>query len=133
MGRGIPVIDDGIWPQFPSDLMSVTIVLATQVRGTVLFFEKLYESRMYCVDRLVAMGANAVICDPHRAVIAGPSGLHGIVLQSPDIRAGIALLGAALCARGESLIRNAESIDRGYERIEEKLRALGADIGRVPG
>ena len=133
LAGGIPVIDDGIWPQFPSDLMSVTIVLATQVQGTVLFFEKLYESRMYFVDRLVAMGANAVICDPHRAVISGPSRLHGIVLQSPDIRAGIALLGAALCARGESLIRNAESIDRGYERIEEKLRSLGADIGRVPG
>ena len=133
LAGGIPVIDDGVWPQFPSDLMSVTIVLATQVQGTVLFFEKLYESRMYFVDRLVAMGANAVICDPHRAVIAGPSRLHGIVLQSPDIRAGIALLGAALCARGESLIRNAESIDRGYERIEEKLRVLGADIGRVAG
>lgn len=133
LAGGIPVIDDGVWPQFPSDLMSVTIVLATQVQGTVLFFEKLYESRMYFVDRLVAMGANAVICDPHRAVISGPSRLHGIVLQSPDIRAGIALLGAALCARGESLIRNAESIDRGYERIEEKLRSLGADIGRVPG
>jgi UDP-N-acetylglucosamine 1-carboxyvinyltransferase len=133
LAGGIPVIDDGIWPQFPSDLMSVTIVLATQVQGTVLFFEKLYESRMYFVDRLVAMGANAVICDPHRAVIAGPSRLHGIVLQSPDIRAGIALLGAALCARGESLIRNAESIDRGYERIEEKLRALGADVERATG
>jgi UDP-N-acetylglucosamine 1-carboxyvinyltransferase len=133
LAGGIPVIDDGIWPQFPSDLMSVTIVLATQVQGTVLFFEKLYESRMYFVDRLVAMGANAVICDPHRAVIAGASRLHGIVLQSPDIRAGIALLGAALCARGESHIRNAESIDRGYERIEEKLRVLGADIERVDG
>jgi UDP-N-acetylglucosamine 1-carboxyvinyltransferase len=133
LAGGIPVIDDGIWPQFPSDLMSVTIVLATQVDGTVLFFEKLYESRMYFIDRLVAMGANAVICDPHRAVIAGPSKLHGIVLHSPDIRAGIALLGAALCARGESVIRNAESIDRGYERIEEKLRVLGADVGRVAG
>jgi UDP-N-acetylglucosamine 1-carboxyvinyltransferase len=133
LAGGIPVIDDGVWPQFPSDLMSVTIVLATQVQGTVLFFEKLYESRMYFVDRLVAMGANAVICDPHRAVISGPSRLHGIVLQSPDIRAGIALLGAALCARGESLVRNAESIDRGYEKIEDKLRCLGAEVERVQG
>lgn len=133
LAGGMPVIDDGVWPQFPSDLMSVAIVLATQVHGTVLFFEKLYESRMYFVDRLVAMGANAVICDPHRAVISGPSRLHGILLQSPDIRAGIALLGAALCARGQSLIRNAESIDRGYERIEEKLCSLGADVERVAG
>lgn len=133
LAGGMPVIDDGVWPQFPTDLMSVAIVLATQVRGTVLFFEKLYESRMYFVDRLVAMGANAVICDPHRAVISGPNRLHGILLQSPDIRAGIALLGAALCARGESLIRNAESIDRGYERIEDKLRSLGADVTRVSG
>jgi UDP-N-acetylglucosamine 1-carboxyvinyltransferase len=132
-GGGIPVIDDGIWPQFPSDLMSVMIVLATQVRGTVLFFEKLYESRMYFVDRLAAMGANAVVCDPHRAVIAGPSSLHGIVLQSPDIRAGIALVGAALCARGQSLVRNAESIDRGYGRIEAKLAGLGAAVERTTG
>lgn len=130
---GMPVIDDGIWPQFPSDLMSVTIVLATQVSGAVLFFEKLYESRMAFVDRLVAMGANAVICDPHRAVISGPRTLHGMVLQSPDIRAGIALLGAALCARGESLIRNAESIDRGYADITGILQSLGADVSRTTG
>ncbi len=128
---GIPVIDDGPWPHFPSDLMSVMIVLATQATGTVLFFEKMYESRMYFVDRLVAMGANAVICDPHRAVICGPSRLHGITLSSPDIRAGMALVAAALCAPGESIIRNVHLIDRGYESIETKLSALGAAIERV--
>jgi UDP-N-acetylglucosamine 1-carboxyvinyltransferase len=128
---GIPVIDDGPWPQFASDLMSVAIVLATQLSGTVLFFEKMYESRMYFVDRLIAMGANAVICDPHRVVVAGPARLHGIELSSPDIRAGIALLGAALCATGESCVRSVHLIDRGYERIEDKLNALGARIERV--
>ncbi|MCF7853948.1 MAG: UDP-N-acetylglucosamine 1-carboxyvinyltransferase [Candidatus Pacebacteria bacterium] len=127
---GIPQIDDGPWPQFPSDLMSVAIVLATQVRGTVLFFEKMYESRMYFVDRLVAMGANAVICDPHRVVVSGPACLQGIQLNSPDIRAGIALLGGALCASGTSIVRNVDLIDRGYEHIEDKLRQLGADITR---
>lgn len=132
-GGGMPVIDDGIWPQFPTDLMSVMIVLATQVCGTVLFFEKMYESRMYFVDRLVDMGANAVICDPHRAVISGPSQLHGITLNSPDIRAGMALVCAALCARGESFIRSAELIDRGYPAIEQRLRSLGAQITRQEG
>jgi len=127
---GIPVVDDGPWPHFPSDLMSIMIVLATQVEGTVLFFEKMYESRMYFVDRLVAMGAHAVICDPHRVVISGPARLHGIELSSPDIRAGMALLGAALCAQGESLIRNVRHIDRGYVGIEERLRALGGDVVR---
>ena len=128
LGGGIPVIDDGPWPHFPSDLMSVMIVLATQTPGTVLFFEKMYESRMYFVDRLVSMGANAVICDPHRVVISGPAALHGIELSSPDIRAGMALVGAALCAQGKSIIRNIRLIDRGYERIDEKLRSLGARI-----
>jgi len=128
---GIPVIDDGPWPLLPSDLMSVLIVLATQMHGTVLFFEKMFESRMYFVDRLVAMGANAVICDPHRVLVAGPSRLHGIALSSPDIRAGIALIGAALCARGESRIANIESVDRGYERVEEKLAVLGARVHRI--
>ena len=127
---GFPVIDDGPWPHFPSDLMSVAIVMATQLQGTVLFFEKMYESRMYFVDRLIAMGANAVICDPHRAVVTGPARLHGIQINSPDIRAGIALLGAALCAGGQSTIGNVVLIDRGYEGIEHKLRALGADIDR---
>jgi UDP-N-acetylglucosamine 1-carboxyvinyltransferase len=128
---GIPVIDDGPWPLFPSDLMSVMIVLATQVRGTVLFFEKMYESRMYFVDRLIAMGANAVICDPHRVVVNGPSVLHPIELSSPDIRAGMALVAAALCAEGTSTIRNVHLIGRGYEALDEKLRALGADIVRA--
>ncbi len=130
-GGGIPVIDDGPWPHFPSDQMSVMLVLATQVSGTVLFFEKMYESRMYFVDRLIAMGANAVICDPHRVVINGPAQLHGIELSSPDIRAGMALVAAALCAKDRSIIRNVHQIDRGYERIEQKLAALGADIERV--
>jgi UDP-N-acetylglucosamine 1-carboxyvinyltransferase len=129
---GIPVVDDGIWPQFPSDLMSVCIVMSTQVSGTVLFFEKLYESRMYFVDRLISMGANAVICDPHRVVVSGPSRLHGIELTSPDIRAGIALVGAALCAEGRSVIHNIRLIDRGYERIDAKLLDLGARITRFP-
>ena len=128
---GIPVIDDGLWPQFPSDLMSVTIVMATQLHGTVLLFEKLFESRMYFVDRLIAMGANAVICDPHRVVVHGPAQLQGIELSSPDIRAGIALLSAALCARGNSIIRNVKMIDRGYENIDRKLRNLGAEVQRI--
>lgn len=127
----IPTIGDGIWPAFPSDLMSVAIVLATQAAGTALFFEKLFESRMYFVDHLISMGARIVQCDPHRVVVVGPSRLRPAHMSSPDIRAGMALLIAALCARGESIIENAQIIDRGYERIEEKLRALGADITRV--
>ncbi|MBT4814952.1 MAG: UDP-N-acetylglucosamine 1-carboxyvinyltransferase, partial [Lentisphaerae bacterium] len=95
------------------------------------FFEKMYESRMYFVDRLVAMGANAVICDPHRVVVCGPSRLHGISLSSPDIRAGMALIGAALCADGESTIKNVELVDRGYECIDERLRLLGAEVERL--
>jgi UDP-N-acetylglucosamine 1-carboxyvinyltransferase len=130
-GGGIPVIDDGPWPHFPSDLMSVSIVLATQLEGAVLFFEKMYESRMYFVDRLSAMGAHTVICDPHRVVVNAPARLHGIELSSPDIRAGIALLGAALCANGSITIRGVHLIDRGYEKIEDKLRALGADVERA--
>ncbi|MDA0989969.1 MAG: UDP-N-acetylglucosamine 1-carboxyvinyltransferase [Verrucomicrobia bacterium] len=130
-GAAVPKIEDGPWPNFPSDLMSVAIVLATQARGTVLFFEKMFESRMYFVDRLIEMGARIVQCDPHRVVVAGPSSLHGIHMLSPDIRAGMALLLAALTAKGESVIESAESIDRGYERVDEKLRKLGADIVRV--
>jgi UDP-N-acetylglucosamine 1-carboxyvinyltransferase len=129
-GSAIPKVEDGIWPAFPSDLMSVVLVLATQARGTMLFFEKLFESRMYFVDRLIAMGARIVQCDPHRVIVAGPARLHGIHMSSPDIRAGMALLIAALCAKGESIIDNAEIIDRGYEGIETKLRRLGADIVR---
>lgn len=130
-GSAIPKIEDGIWPAFPSDLMSVAIVMATQAKGTLLFFEKMFESRLYFVDRLIEMGARIVQCDPHRVVIAGPARLHGISMSSPDIRAGMALLLAALCAKGESVIGNAGVIDRGYEKIDAKLRSLGADIERI--
>jgi len=129
-GLTIPKIEDGPWPGFPSDLMSIAIVLGTQTAGTALFFEKMFESRMYFVDRLIDMGAKIVQCDPHRVVVIGPSRLHAIPLSSPDIRAGMGLLIAALCAKGTSIIHNAEIIDRGYERVEERLRALGADITR---
>jgi UDP-N-acetylglucosamine 1-carboxyvinyltransferase len=126
-----PKIEDGIWPAFPSDLMSVCIVLATQTEGTALFFEKMFESRMYFVDHLMAMGANIIQCDPHRVVVIGPTRLRGSTLTSPDIRAGMAMLIAACCAEGESVIKNAQVIDRGYEAIEDRLAALGADIVRV--
>jgi len=131
LGAAIPKLDDGAWPSFPSDLMSVAIVVATQARGSVLFFEKLFESRMYFVDRLIEMGAHIVQCDPHRVVVQGPARLHGIHMTSPDIRAGMAMLIAALCAKGESIIENAAMIDRGYERVDERLRMLGADIERA--
>lgn len=129
-GAAIPKIEDGPWPNFPSDLMSVAIVLATQSKGTALFFEKMFESRMYFVDRLIEMGARIVQCDPHRIIVSGPSRLRGTHLSSPDIRAGMALLISSLCAKGESVIDNAQIIDRGYERVEEELRRLGADIER---
>ena len=126
----IPVIADGPWPQFATDQMSCMITLATQVQGNVLFFEKMFESRLYFVDRLIAMGANAVVCDPHRVLISGRSKLRGTTLSSPDIRAGMALLGAALCATGKSTVQNANMIERGYEKLEEKLLGLGARIVR---
>lgn len=129
-GAAIPKIEDGPWPMFPSDLMSVLLVAATQAHGTVLFFEKMFESRMYFVDHLISMGAGIVVCDPHRVLVTGPSRLHRIAMASPDIRAGMALLIAALCAKGESVVHSAETIDRGYEGVEAKLRALGADIVR---
>lgn len=132
-GGALPKIEDGPWPAFPSDLMSVAIVLATQVRGSALFFEKMFESRMYFVDRLIEMGAQVIQCDPHRVVTHGPARLHGQILTSPDIRAGMSLLIAALCARGVSVIENAQMIDRGYERVDERLRELGADIEREEG
>ena len=130
IGGTTPKIEDGIWPAFPSDLMSVSIVLATQTKGTVLFFEKMFESRMYFVDHLMSMGANIIQCDPHRVVVIGPSKLKGSKLTSPDIRAGMAMLIAACCAEGESLISNAQVIDRGYEAIEDRLSSLGVDIIR---
>ncbi len=131
MDGSIPEIADMPWPAFPPDLMSVALVVATQAAGTVLFHEKMFESRLYFVDKLIGMGARIILCDPHRAVVQGPSWLNGDELVSPDIRAGMALLIAALCARGESVIRNIIQIDRGHERIDEKLRALGARIERV--
>lgn len=130
LGQAIPKIEDGPWPAFPSDLMSVAIVLASQAKGAALFFEKMFESRMYFVDRLIDMGAHLIQCDPHRVVVTGPSRLHGTHVTSPDIRAGMAILVAALCARGQTTIDNAQMIDRGYERIDERLRELGADIVR---
>ncbi|TAN37014.1 MAG: UDP-N-acetylglucosamine 1-carboxyvinyltransferase [Verrucomicrobia bacterium] len=129
-GGEIPKIEDGAWPAFPSDLMSVALVLATQATGSVLFFEKMFESRMYFVDRLLEMGAHIVQCDPHRVVVAGPARLHGTHQTSPDIRAGMALIIAALCAKGASVIENAQMVDRGYERLDARLRALGADVIR---
>lgn len=132
LGAAIPKIEDGAWPSFPSDLMSVTIVVATQARGGVLFFEKMFESRMYFVDRLIEMGAQLIQCDPHRVVVQGPARLNGIHMSSPDIRAGMAMLIAALAARGQSVIENAQMIDRGYEAVDERLRNLGADIERTP-
>jgi UDP-N-acetylglucosamine 1-carboxyvinyltransferase len=131
LGGAVPKIDDAPWPGFPTDLLSIALVVATQAKGTVLIHEKMFDSRLYFVDRLIAMGARIVLCDPHRAVVVGPSMLHGETLHSPDIRAGMALLIAALCARGESTIQNINQIDRGYERIETKLQALGAKIERV--
>ena len=130
LGGAIPKMEDGIWPAIPSDLLSVALVLATQARGEVLFFEKLFESRMYFVDRLLEMGATLVQCDPHRVVVSGPVKLRPQLITSPDIRAGMALIIAALCAKGTTVIEQAEMIDRGYERIEARLRALGADVRR---
>ena len=130
-GDAIPKIEDGPWPMFPSDLMSVLIVLATQTRGTTLFFEKMFESRMYFVDPLIGMGARIVQSDPHRVVVTGPTTLHGTRVVSPDIRAGMSLLVAALCAKGETEILIANSIDRGYEAVEIELRRLGAHIERM--
>jgi UDP-N-acetylglucosamine 1-carboxyvinyltransferase len=130
LGDAIPSVADGPWPAFPSDLMSVLIVLATQTRGTCLFFEKMFESRLYFVDRLRQMGAKIVQCDPHRVVVTGPSRLVGGSVASNDIRAGIALVIAALCAKGESVISAAETIDRGYVAVEDSFAALGADIRR---
>jgi len=127
----IPKIDDGPWPAFPTDMMSFLIVAATQASGTVLIFEKMYDGRMFFVDSLISMGARIVLCDPHRVVVVGPSQLYGTQVQSPDIRAGMALVIAALCARGESLIYNIRQIDRGYENLEGKLQSLGAEIRRI--
>ncbi len=130
-GGAIPKVDDGIWPAFPADLTSIATAVATQTHGTVMIFEKMFENRLFFVDKLVAMGARIILCDPHRAVISGPAQLYGERLESPDIRAGMAMLIASLAAKGTSTIGNAGQIDRGYERIDERLRAVGADIERV--
>jgi len=130
IGGMTPKIDDSPWPGFPADLTSVMTVVATQVTGTVLIFEKMFESRMFFVDKLIGMGARITLCDPHRAVVSGPCILHGDVLVSPDIRAGMALLIAALSAQGDSVIRNVYQIERGYEQLVERLQSLGAHITR---
>jgi UDP-N-acetylglucosamine 1-carboxyvinyltransferase len=130
-GDAIPKIDDGPWPAFPADLTSIALALATQAEGTILIFEKMFENRLFFVDKLVAMGARITLCDPHRAIVSGPSRLHGARLESPDIRAGMAMLIAALAANGTSEIGNVLQIDRGYERIDLRLRELGAHIERV--
>ncbi|HEX8171108.1 MAG TPA: UDP-N-acetylglucosamine 1-carboxyvinyltransferase [Thermoanaerobaculia bacterium] len=130
IGAAVPKIDDGPWPAFPADLLSIMIVIATQAEGTVMIFEKMFESRLFFTDKLSQMGARIILCDPHRAIIVGGHRLHGAEISSPDIRAGMALLLAALCAKGESTIHNIHQIDRGYERIDERLNALGARIVR---
>ena len=131
LGGAVPRIDDAPWPGFPADLTSIALVTATQSNGTVIIHEKMFESRLFFVDALVAMGAKIVLCDPHRAVVIGPASLYGCELSSPDIRAGMALLIAALKAKGRSVIHNIRQIDRGYQNIDTRLRALGARIERV--
>jgi UDP-N-acetylglucosamine 1-carboxyvinyltransferase len=131
LGGHIPKIDDGPWPAFPADLTSIALVTATQCRGTILIYEKMFESRMFFADKLISMGARIVLCDPHRAVVVGPSRLHAAPVESPDIRAGMALLIAALGAEGDTELFNVGQIERGYERIDERLRALGAHITRT--
>jgi UDP-N-acetylglucosamine 1-carboxyvinyltransferase len=130
LGGHIPKVDDGPWPAFPADLTSIALVTATQCRGTILIYEKMFESRMFFADKLISMGARIVLCDPHRAVVVGPSRLRAAPVESPDIRAGMALLIAALGAEGESHIYNVGQIERGYERMDERLRSLGASIER---
>jgi UDP-N-acetylglucosamine 1-carboxyvinyltransferase len=131
LGGHVPKIEDGPWPAFPSDLTSVALTVATQAAGTILMFEKMFENRLFFTDKLVSMGARIILCDPHRAVVTGPSKLRGQRMESPDIRAGMAMLLASLCAEGPSTIGAVYQIDKGYERIDERLRALGAQIERI--
>jgi UDP-N-acetylglucosamine 1-carboxyvinyltransferase len=131
LGNAIPEISVMPWPAFPTDLMSIAIVIATQTKGSVLFHDWMYPSRMFFTDKLVGMGAQIVLCDPHRCIVMGPTKLSGEKLDSPDIRAGMALVLAALSARGESTIRNITQIDRGYEFVDKKLQLLGANIQRI--
>jgi UDP-N-acetylglucosamine 1-carboxyvinyltransferase len=133
LGGQIPKIEDGPWPAFPADLTSIALAVATQAAGTILVFEKMFENRLFFVDKLVSMGGRIILCDPHRAIVSGPSRLYGQQMASPDIRAGMAMLIAALCAEGTSTIGNVGEIDRGYERIDERLRSLGARIERTEG
>jgi UDP-N-acetylglucosamine 1-carboxyvinyltransferase len=130
LGGHVPKLEDGPWPAFPADAMSIAMVAATQCEGLLLVFEKMFESRMFFVDKLIGMGARIVLCDPHRAVVAGPAKLRGGTVESPDIRAGMAMLIAALAAEGTSHLHNVGQIERGYEQIDSRLRALGADIER---
>jgi UDP-N-acetylglucosamine 1-carboxyvinyltransferase len=130
LGGAIPEIGVMPWPSFPTDLMSIAIVMATQSRGSILFHDWMYPGRMFFTDKLVGMGAHIVLCDPHRCIVQGPSKLYGEKMESPDIRAGMALVLAALSAQGTSVIRNVGQIDRGYEKVEQKLLALGAKIER---
>jgi UDP-N-acetylglucosamine 1-carboxyvinyltransferase len=132
LGGYIPKIEDGPWPAFPADLTSIAVTVATQSFGTVLIFEKMFESRLFFTDKLVSMGARIILCDPHRVVVSGPTQLFGQRMESPDIRAGMSMLLASLCAEGQSTIGAVHQIDKGYERIDERLRALGARIERVP-
>jgi len=131
VGSQIPKIEDGPWPSFPADLTSIVLAVATQAQGTVLIFEKMFENRLFFVDKLINLGARIILCDPHRAIVNGPAKLYGDRMVSPDIRAGMAMLIAALCAEGTSTIGNVREIDRGYERIDDRLRTLGASIERV--
>src|SRR5213079_160745 len=133
LGWHVPKLEDVSCPAFPADLMSIAIVVSSQCERLLVVLEKLFESRLFFVDKLIGMGARIVLCDPHRAVIAGPSALRGQAVESPDIRAGMAMLLAALAAQGDSLIHNIGQIERGYERIDERLRALGAHIERLEG
>ena len=131
LGGAIPEISVMPWPAFPTDLMSIALVVATQSKGTVLFHDWMYPSRMFFTDKLVGMGAQIVLCDPHRCIVNGPTELYGEKMESPDIRAGMALVLAALSARGKSVIRNIGQIDRGYEKVDQKLASLGAKIERA--
>jgi UDP-N-acetylglucosamine 1-carboxyvinyltransferase len=133
LGGHIAKIEDGPWPAFPADLTSIAVTVATQSFGTVLIFEKMFESRLFFTDKLVSMGARIILCDPHRVVVSGPAQLYGQRMESPDIRAGMSMLLASLCAEGQSTIGAVYQIDKGYERIDERLRGLGARIERVPG
>jgi UDP-N-acetylglucosamine 1-carboxyvinyltransferase len=131
MDGAVPEIKTNVWPAFPTDLISIAITVATQMTGSVLFHDWMFSGRMYFTDKLVGMGARIILCDPYRCLVQGPSILYAEKLESPDIRAGMALLLATLAAKGQSTIRNVRQIDRGYEKVDEKMRQLGAKIERI--